>query len=341
MSSPDLADLLPSSYKSLITSWLAEDCPSLDPGGYVVGSSPRTATLFAKSKGILAGLPFFTEVFTQCGCTVAWHLSEGATVAPTSGNPVRVATVSGPTRQLLLGERVALNALARCSGVATASSEMVELVRGAGYTGILAGTRKTTPGFRVVEKYGMLVGGADAHRHDLSSMIMLKDNHIWARGSITEAVKAARKVGGFALKIEVEVDSEEGADEAIEAGADVVMLDNFGGEGLKVAAKAIRGRWEGKKGVLLECSGGLTRENVREYVCNGKMGDLSIGCRTLANRGRYRYHLDERDSPGCATCRFLPQNRSLEYANLTLLYILFPAYCVYIAYWSYIRFHIF
>ncbi|KFY57698.1 hypothetical protein V497_05340 [Pseudogymnoascus sp. VKM F-4516 (FW-969)] len=268
MSSPDLADLLPSSYKSLIATWLAEDCPSFDPAGYVVGSSPRTATLFGKSNGILAGVPFFTEVFAQCGCTVDWHLPEGSAIAPAPGGKVRVATVSGPTRQLLLGERVALNALARCSGVATASHEMVELVKGAGYTGILAGTRKTTPGFRVVEKYGMLVGGADGHRHDLSSMIMLKDNHIWARGSITEAVKAARKVGGFALKIEVEVDSEEGADEAIEAGADVVMLDNFGGEGLKVAAKSIRGRWAGKKGVLLECSGGLTRENVREYVCN-------------------------------------------------------------------------
>lgn len=325
MSSPDLADLLPSSYKSLITTWLAEDCPSFDPAGYVVGSSPRTATLFGKSNGILAGVPFFTEVFAQCGCTVDWHLPEGSAIAPTPGGKVRVATVSGPTRQLLLGERVALNALARCSGVATASHEMVELVKGAGYTGILAGTRKTTPGFRVVEKYGMLVGGADGHRHDLSSMIMLKDNHIWARGSITEAVKAARKVGGFALKIEVEVDSEEGADEAIEAGADVVMLDNFGGEGLKVAAKSIRGRWVGKKGVLLECSGGLTRENVREYVCNGKLDGLFFESRVLTNRGRYRYHLDERDSPGRAACRFLPQDRSLEYANMTLLYILFPA----------------
>ncbi|KFY46656.1 hypothetical protein V495_02322 [Pseudogymnoascus sp. VKM F-4514 (FW-929)] len=293
MSSPDLADLLPSSYKSLIATWLAEDCPSFDPAGYVVGSSPRTATLFGKSNGILAGVPFFTEVFAQCGCTVDWHLPEGSAIAPAPGGKVRVATVSGPTRQPSQvspsSPKSSLNAAAPSTGtcpkvppsrprpearsasrqcVATASHEMVELVKGAGYTGILAGTRKTTPGFRVVEKYGMLVGGADGHRHDLSSMIMLKDNHIWARGSITEAVKAARKVGGFALKIEVEVDSEEGADEAIEAGADVVMLDNFGGEGLKVAAKSIRGRWAGKKGVLLECSGGLTRENVREYVCN-------------------------------------------------------------------------
>jgi len=114
----------------------------------------------------------------------------------------------------------------------------------------------------------MLVGGVDGHRMDLSSMIMLKDNHIWARGSITEAVKAARAVGGFSLKIEVEVDSEEGADEAIAAGADVIMLDNFDGPGLKVAAKSIKERWVGKKHFLLECSGGLTTANVESYVNN-------------------------------------------------------------------------
>ena len=181
---------------------------------------------------------------------------------------MKVATVTGPTRKLLLGERVALNTLARCSGVATKSRKMLDLVRGAGYTGVLAGTRKTTPGFRLVEKYGMLVGGIDGHRHDLSSMIMLKDNHIWAKGSITNAVKAARAVGGFALKIEVECQSEEEADEAIEAGADVVMLDNFDGEGLKVAAKSLKNRWKGKREVLLESSGGLTESNVEGYINN-------------------------------------------------------------------------
>lgn len=170
---------------------------------------------------------------------------------------------------ILLGERVALNTLSRCSGIATASSELVTLARDAGYTGVIAGTRKTTPGFRLVEKYGMLVGGADAHRYDLSAMIMLKDNHVWSTGSITQAVKAAKKVGGFAVKVEVECQSEKEADEAIEAGADVVMLDNFTGEGLKVAASSIKQRWSGKgKGVLLECSGGLTKSNIKQFVCN-------------------------------------------------------------------------
>lgn len=237
-----------------------------------MGDSTRTATLYAKSPGVLAGVPFFDEVFAQGGCTVEWFAKEGEFI-DTKGGKVKVASVKGPVRKLLLGERVALNTLSRCSGVATKSRRVDELVRKAGYKGILAGTRKTTPGFRLVEKYGMLVGGVDAHRHDLSSMIMLKDNHIWARGSITEAVKAAKSVGGFALKVEVEVDSEKDADEAIEAGADVIMLDNFDGEGLRIAAQSIRQRWEQKgkdrSAFLLECSGGLTEENVGGYVNNG------------------------------------------------------------------------
>ncbi|KAH8590591.1 putative nicotinate-nucleotide pyrophosphorylase [Bisporella sp. PMI_857] len=261
------ADLLPVHWKSQVTAWYAEDTPSFDYGGFVVGSAPRTATLFCKSPGVLAGVPFFDEIFAQAGCTVSWNHAEGAYLDPKEGT-IAVATVEGPVRKLLLGERVALNTLSRCSGVATESRAMLELVRKAGYTGILAGTRKTTPGFRLVEKYGMLVGGVDSHRHDLSSMIMLKDNHIWARGSITEAVKAAKAAGGFALKVEVEVDSEEGADEAIAAGADIIMLDNFTGEGLKVAALSIKTRWKGKKEFLLECSGGLTNENVAAYVNN-------------------------------------------------------------------------
>jgi nicotinate-nucleotide pyrophosphorylase (carboxylating) len=163
---------------------------------------------------------------------------------------------------------------------------MLHLVRNSGYNGILAGTRKTTPGFRLVEKYGMLVGGIDAHRYDLSSMIMLKDNHIWSKGwginkfadlgSITEAVQAARSVGGFSLKIEVEVQTEADADEAITAGADIVMLDNFDGPGLQAAASSIRQRWKLgtnedslQNKVLLECSGGLTEENLASYLSNG------------------------------------------------------------------------
>lgn len=204
---------------------------------------------------------------------MTWDLKEGDYHLPSRGVPSQVAKVHGPARYILLGERVALNTLARCSGIATASRDLLQIVRAAGYNGTLAGTRKTTPGFRVVEKYGMLVGGVDQHRYDLGAMVMLKDNHIWSKGSITQAVRAARSVAGFAVKIEVEVQSEEEADEAIAAGADIVMLDNFSGEGLKAAAKNLKGRAKGK-GVLLECSGGLTKDNVQEYICDGLVPTL-------------------------------------------------------------------
>ncbi|KAF8458237.1 Quinolinate phosphoribosyl transferase [Kalaharituber pfeilii] len=262
-----LAHLLPPTYKTTLTAWLHEDCPSFDYGGFVVGTPPTTATLYAKSPGVLAGVPFFIEVFAQLGCTATFLVPEGTTFHPMADMPkVKIATVKGPANAILLGERLALNLLSRCSGIATASARLLKLVRSHGYTGILAGTRKTTPGFRLVEKYGMLVGGVDAHRYDLSSMIMLKDNHIWSKGSITEAVRAARSVGGFPVRIEVEVDSEVAAEEAIEAGADVVMLDNFGGRGVREVAGRLKSKyWERMAGgeerggggrVLLECSGG-------------------------------------------------------------------------------------
>ena len=127
-------------------------------------------------------------------CSVEWHVKEGDTVGE---KITHCATVRGPVRNLLLGERVALNTLARCSGIATKSNRLLTLLRKAGYQNILAGTRKTTPGFRLVEKYGMLVGGVDAHRVDLSHMTMLKDNHIVAAGSITNAVRAAKSAGGY------------------------------------------------------------------------------------------------------------------------------------------------
>lgn len=271
------AHLLPPSWKTQVTAWLAEDTPSFDYGGFVVGDAARRATLWAKSRGILAGVPFVDEVFRQCGCSVTWHAAEGAALDLVDlhpnggGSKVAVATVTGPARGLLVGERVALNVLARCSGVATASRAAVARLRAAGFAGAVAGTRKTTPGFRLVEKYGMVVGGADAHRMDLSCMVMLKDNHVWSRGSISEAVRAARAAAGFSLMVEVEVRSEAEADEAIEAGADVVMLDNFGGEEARTAAANLARRWKATRRVLFEVSGGLREGNIEAYAHKGTL----------------------------------------------------------------------
>lgn len=263
-----VAHLLPQSYKRMVAEWLEEDTPSFDYGGFVVGEDMSEAKLLGKSEGVLAGVPFFDEVFKQLDCTVEWHLKEGETFQPIK----HCATVRGPVRKLLLGERVALNTLARCSGIATKSARLLALLRRAGYPNILAGTRKTTPGFRLVEKYGMLVGGVDPHRQDLSTMTMLKDNHIVAAGSITSAVRAAKAAGGFAIKVEVECQSSKEADEAIAAGADVVMLDNFSGEAVKIAAAELKEKWGkgtgDRKAFLVEVSGGLTEENVESYVCS-------------------------------------------------------------------------
>lgn len=264
------SDLLPPSWRSVIPTWLSEDTPSFDWGGFVVGSSPAEARLLAKSPGVLAGVPFFDAVFEYLGCTVEWHAQEGKDVGKVGGGKQHVATVRGPTRNLLLGERVALNVLARCSGVASQSRKLLGLLRGAGYKNTLAGTRKTTPGFRLVEKYGMLVAGVDAHRADLSSMTMLKDNHVWAcGGSIDAAVKAAKSAGGFSVKVEVECRSLEEAVQAVEAGADVVMLDNFTPAEMKEAAKKLKDKYgRGPRAPLVEVSGGLTEENVEGYVCD-------------------------------------------------------------------------
>ncbi|SAM84061.1 probable BNA6-nicotinate-nucleotide diphosphorylase (carboxylating) [Ustilago bromivora] len=259
--------LLPPSWKVKISEWLKEDCPSFDWGGYVVGEDNKRATLWCKSEGCLSGVPFFDEVFKQLDCKVEWHYNEGDWLSsPNGGGKVKiaVATVTGPSRNILLGERVALNTLARCSGIATASTNFLQRARDGGYKGIVAGTRKTTPGFRDVEKYGMLVGGVDMHRYDLSSMVMLKDNHIWSTGSVTNAVHAARSVCGFSLRIDVEVQSYDEAVEAIKAGADVIMLDNMEGETLISNAKRLKDEFSGQHKFLLESSGGIDIDNVRD-----------------------------------------------------------------------------
>ena len=264
--------LLPESYKSKIEEWLIEDCPSFDYGGFVVGSTTKTANLLQKSPGMIAGVPFFNHIFHLLNCHVTWIYPE-ATIS-TSNFPLIIATVTGPANKILSGERLALNILARCSGIATRANDLKSLAIKNKWTGIIAGTRKTTPGFRIIEKYGMLIGGADTHRYDLSSMIMLKDNHIVANGDIKNAVLKAKGVGGFSLKIEVECKSLEEARVAAINGADVVMLDNFNPKSVATAALALKREFGDK---IIEVSGGLTIDNCQEYFIEG-VDVLSFGC---------------------------------------------------------------
>ncbi|WVQ71038.1 nicotinate-nucleotide diphosphorylase (carboxylating) [Cryptococcus sp. DSM 104548] len=260
----NLAHLLPPSWTSDVQRWFAEDTPSFDWAGFVVGEEVQEAILWGKSGGVLAGVPFFDEVFKQVECSVEWLLPEGSVVP--EGTKTKVAIVRGRARQLLLGERVALNTLARCSGIATVSRRFRDLARAEGWKGVVAGTRKTTPGFRLVEKYGMMVGGIDPHRHDLSSMVMLKDNHIWATGSITAAVQTVRRVAGFSLLVNVECQDFAEADEAIAAGANIVMLDNLVGEELHGAARQLKDKWAGKREFLIETSGGIVQGGLTARV---------------------------------------------------------------------------
>lgn len=187
-----------------VASWLKDDCPKLDIGGFVVGEKEETATLYCKSSTVLAGVPFADEVFAQCNVVSTWNVEEGTFISVEKGTKkVAVASVRGKAKDILLAERVSLNILSRASGVASAARRAVHIKTAQNWDGYVAGTRKTTPGFASVEKYALLVGGAATHRMDLSQMVMLKDNHIWSAGSITNAVKKARSLAGFSMKIEV------------------------------------------------------------------------------------------------------------------------------------------
>ncbi|XP_044303947.1 nicotinate-nucleotide pyrophosphorylase [carboxylating] [Varanus komodoensis] len=272
-SRPNLSHLLPKArLHQLARDWLQEDAPGFDYAGYAVGDHQECATLLCKSPGVLAGFPFFEAVFAEVGCTVEWRQSEGAWVEPVT----QVAEVHGQAKDLLLGERVALNCIGRCSAVATSAAKACRAAGEAGWHGEVAGTRKTTPGFRLPEKHALLVGGASCHRYDLGSLIMLKDNHVWASGSITQAVQSARRVGGFALKVEVECCSLEEALEAAECGSDIIMLDNFASEDLHPTASALKASFPH---VTVEASGGITEDNVARFV-GPNIDVVSLGCLT-------------------------------------------------------------
>jgi nicotinate-nucleotide pyrophosphorylase (carboxylating) len=265
-----------------VESWILDDIPTFDVGALVVsGDSNGTAHLFMKSVGVFAGKPFFDAVFRVLGCSCEWNADlavEGRYLDPGNGK-IHLATVTGPVAQILQGERTALNTISRCSGVASASAKAVQIAKEHNWNGWVAGTRKTTPGsFRIVEKYGLLVGGAATHRLDLSQMVMLKDNHIVAAGSITAAVQHARQAAGFSQKIEVECKSLDEAIEAATAGADIVMLDNFEPSKLKSSAGIFKEQFPH---VLVEASGGITLHTMKDYLCDAvdivSQGSLTQG----------------------------------------------------------------
>lgn len=208
--------------------------------------------LIAKQDGVICGLNVFERAFKLLdeNTNVARFVNEGDEVKKGQ----RVAIVSGDIRVLLSGERVALNYLQRMSGIATYTRSVAKLLEGCKTK--LLDTRKTTPNMRVFEKYAVRVGGGNNHRYNLSDGVLLKDNHIGAAGGVRKAVEMARAYAPFVRKIEVEVENLDMCREALEAGADIIMLDNMSVEDMKKAVKVIDGR------AVTECSGNVTLENI-------------------------------------------------------------------------------
>lgn len=240
---------------------LREDIPWEDvSANAVVPDGVRgRAELLCKQDGVIAGLPVFARTFALLDKTaeVKFYAEEGDAVKKGQ----LLAEVYGDIRAILSGERTALNFLQRMSGIATYTRATVELLQGT-HTKLLD-TRKTTPCLRVFEKYAVRVGGGNNHRFNLSDGVLLKDNHIGAAGSVRQAIEGARAYAPFVRKIEIEVETLEQLEEALDAGADIVMLDNMKGETLKKAVELASGRAE------TEISGNVTRENIAAYAALG------------------------------------------------------------------------
>ena len=240
----------------LIRMALQEDITSEDVSTNAVmpTATKGTVELIAKEDGVIAGLDIYARVFTILDekTEIDFHCKDGDEVKKGE----LMATVTGDIRVLLSGERVALNYLQRMSGIATYTRQVAKLLEGSKVT--LLDTRKTTPNCRVFEKYAVRVGGGCNHRYNLSDGVLLKDNHIGAAGNVTKAIQMAKAYAPFVRKIEIEVETLEQVKEAVEAGADIIMLDNMTPEVMKQAVELIDGRAQ------TECSGNITKENIQK-----------------------------------------------------------------------------
>ena len=254
----------------LIMEALKEDITSEDitTNAVMREACPGEVQLICKQDGVIAGLEVYKRVFELLDekTEVEFYVKDGDVVK----NKQLMGVVRGDIRVLLSGERVALNYLQRMSGIATYTRSIVDLLEGSKTR--LLDTRKTTPNMRVFEKYAVKVGGGSNHRYNLSDGVMLKDNHIDAAGGVKAAVEAAKEYAPFVRKIEVETENLDMVREAVEAGADIIMLDNMTPDEMAEAIRIIDGRAE------TECSGNMTKENIAtitklgvDYVSSGAL----------------------------------------------------------------------
>jgi len=245
----------------LILSALQEDISSEDvtTNAVMPKAQKGEAQLICKQDGVLAGLFVFRRVFELLDqdIEVRFQFADGDQVK--KGDLIGIIT--GDIRAILSGERTALNYLQRMSGIATYTNSIAALLAGSKVK--LLDTRKTTPNNRIFEKYAVKTGGGFNHRYNLSDGVLLKDNHIGAAGGVKEAVQMAKEYAPFVRKIEIECETVEMVRDAVEAGADIIMLDNMGVEEMKEAIALIDGRAE------IECSGNVTKENIEHYISLG------------------------------------------------------------------------
>jgi nicotinate-nucleotide pyrophosphorylase (carboxylating) len=238
------------------------------------------AEVVVKGKGVVAGLEEISALLESLGLGADVMVSDGSRV---EGGTV-IMKIVGDARTLLSAERGLLNFLRRMSGIATETHRVIEKVRHAGYETRIACTRKVAPGLLYFDKKAVMSGGGDTHRLHLDDLVLIKDNHLAISGGVGEVVKRVRKTVSFSKKIEVEVSSEKDASEAVEAGADIVMLDNLSPQKIKDAISFLK-----KKGlrdqVLIEASGGINEENVVEYAATGadivSLGEITDSVKAL------------------------------------------------------------
>ncbi|WP_225335468.1 carboxylating nicotinate-nucleotide diphosphorylase [Halomicrobium urmianum] len=264
---------------SKIEDWLREDLGHHDVTNQVPGAT--AGRLVAKEEGVAAGLDAAAAVFDYLGVDVIDRVENGAAVDAGEA----VLRVDGPAREVLRGERVAVNVAGHASGVATKTREAVAEARAVDDDVRIAGTRKTTPGLRGVEKRAIAAGGGDTHRLDLSHMVMVKDNHVAELG-LKRAVERFRERASFATKVEVEVEEPADAPRAARAGADVVLLDNVTPGETERAVDLLRdAAADLGREVLAEASGGITVESVPDYAATGvdvvSMGSLTHSASAL------------------------------------------------------------
>ncbi len=256
-----------------LMNFLKEDAYPEDITSKIVGGEKARGIIFSKDEGILSGTVFIIPFLKYLGLKVLESMKDGMEVK--RGDKIMI--VEGDAETLLSVERLSLNLLGKLSGISTATQQMVKVAREVNSEVKIAGTRKTTPGLRIFEKYAIEVGGGDPHRFNLSDAVLIKDNHLAIIGNIEEAIKRAKRIASFTKKIEIEVSSLSDAISAYKAGADAILIDNLSPNEIIPIVNELKGK------IILEASGRITPENVKDYAKTG-VDIISSGYITHSSR---------------------------------------------------------